>query len=305
MPWRKTKDAYSIWVSEVMLQQTQVSVVIPYYERWMTRFPSVGSLASASEEEVLQLWQGLGYYRRAKSLLSGAQYVLERGMPSDISGWRKVPGIGAYSAGAIASIAQELPVALVDGNVERVYARLLGDDSVGPKLTKAAWDWAEANICSEHPGDWNQGLMELGATVCTPKDPKCSGCPLQLECKGFLRGLVSELPAPSPKELVRDLTITFLILHHGGSLFFSRAKQGQWWSGMLVLPTPEDVPATEWTEDLGRFVFRVTNNRVKAEVKLIRLETAPQGFEEVPLERLQDVPIPAPHRKALKLLQRI
>ncbi len=305
MPWRRTKDPYAIWVSEVMLQQTQVSVVIPYYERWMARFPSVGSLALASEDEVLQLWQGLGYYRRAKSLLEGARYVVTEGFPTDVSDWRKVPGVGAYTAGAISSISQNNPVPLVDGNVERVFARLVGNYASGPELTTHAWEWATDNLCADAPGDWNQALMELGATVCTPRDPSCSGCPLNLDCKAFLKGLVSELPQAAEKAAIKRLNQTFWILLVGDSVHLTKPTEGGWWSGMNILPTSDSPPCEGWVEDLGRFTFTVTNHRITAEVKLIRLGSRLDEFDLISLSQISERAIPAPHRKALRLLQSI
>ena len=305
MPWRRTKDAYAIWVSEVMLQQTQVSVVIPYFERWMSRFPTVGSLALASEEEVLQIWQGLGYYRRAKSLLAGAKYIVDNGFPTDSIGWKKVPGVGDYTAGAIASIALSHPASLVDGNVERVFARLTGNRTSGAELTKNAWKWADENISEDAPGDWNQALMELGATICTPRDPNCSGCPLQLECRAFLRGQVSELPVAAPKAEIKALKQTLWVIIFEDSVHLTQSPDGAWWSGMQVLPTMDTPPTDGWAEDLGRFNFTVTNHRITAEVKLVRAEAALEGYKLVPLSEADQVPIPAPHRKALKLLHKI
>ena len=305
MPWRRTKDPYAIWVSEVMLQQTQVSVVIPYFEKWMDRFPSVGSLASASEEDVLQLWQGLGYYRRAKGLREGAKYIVEQGFPESAVDWLKVPGVGAYTARAISSIAQDLPVPLVDGNVERVYARLTGDASPRPSLTKQAWLWAEANVATESPGDWNQALMELGATVCTPRDPRCTGCPLRLECRAFLKGLTSDLPTPPTKTEPKRISKTFWIMISNEMVHLIQSPAGDWWSGMNILPSGDDSPAEGWIEDLGRIRFSVTNHRVTAEVKLIRLQNAIPGYQAVSINALDSVPIPAPHRKAISLLHKI
>lgn len=288
-----------------MLQQTQVSVVMPYYERWMARFPSVGSLAAATEEEALQLWQGLGYYRRAKSLLSGAKHVVEHGFPSEVIGWKKVPGVGDYTAGAICSIAYNLAVPLVDGNVERVYARLNGDRSSGPDLSKAAWRWAEENVAPSAPGDWNQGLMELGATVCTPREPSCSACPIKLNCRAFLRGLTNELPVASPKPEIKRLNQTMWVLICDGQIHLTHSVAGEWWAGMYLLPTVDEQPTEGWVEDLGRLTYSITNHRIKADVKLVRLESAMEGYVLHPLDAIQSLPIPAPHRKALALYQRI
>src|SRR5260221_10317179 len=187
LPWQGTRDPYAIWLSEIMLQQTQVATVIPYYERFLKKFPTVSRLASAELDDVLKLWAGLGYYSRARNLHSGAKLVVERfggRLPDSPDLIRQVPGIGAYTAGAILSIAYGKPEPLVDGNVARVLSRLnliAGDYRKG--ATKERF-WAAANELvsgcagmNKNPGDLNQALMELGATICTPSSPQCSGCP--------------------------------------------------------------------------------------------------------------------------------
>jgi len=198
LPWRETSDPYAIWVSEIMLQQTRVETVIPYWERWMELFPDVDALADAEEAEVLKAWEGLGYYSRARNLRAGAAVVRDRFggvVPDTPEALREVPGIGAYTAGAIASIAYRVATPAVDGNVRRVLARLFDEG----KPTDA-WlrDRAAELVDSDRPGDFNQALMELGATVCTPRSPDCADCPVGDLCAA--RGAGTQEARPAPKE---------------------------------------------------------------------------------------------------------
>lgn len=199
LPWRQTSDPYAVWVSEIMLQQTRVATVIPYYRRWLERFPTVGRLAAASLDDVLAAWSGLGYYSRARNLHRGARYVVDQcggQVPRDVRGLRALPGVGRYTAGAIASIAYGLREPVVDGNVARVLARLyaLDGDVKSSAVTRQLWALADALVPADAPGDFNQGLMELGATVCTPTSPTCLICPLRKNCQARARGLEQELP---------------------------------------------------------------------------------------------------------------
>ncbi len=210
LPWRETDDPYAIWVSEIMLQQTRVETVIPYWQRWMARFPDVEALASAREEEVLKAWEGLGYYSRARNLRKGAAVVRERfggEVPSDPDHLREVPGIGPYTAGAVASIAFGVVTPAVDGNVRRVLSRLFDE----PKPT-AAWlrDRAGELVDPDRPGDFNQALMELGATVCTPTSPRCTGCPVATRCAARTAGTQEERPAPKKRAPVPHRRITLV-----------------------------------------------------------------------------------------------
>lgn len=202
LPWRRTRDPYAIWVSEIMLQQTRVETVIPYYERFLARFPTAMALAEAPPDDVLAHWSGLGYYRRARLLLEGARVVAKAGgvVPGDRASLLEVPGIGRYTAGAIASIAFGQPVGLVDGNVARVLARVF---AIGEDMRKKGMRIAEAVaddiVARSDPGAWNQALMELGATVCTPRSPSCDVCPLATVCRARIEGRVAELPVLSAK----------------------------------------------------------------------------------------------------------
>jgi len=200
LPWRTAEDPYATWVSEIMLQQTQVVTVLDYYARWMERFPDVASLAAADLDDVLELWAGLGYYRRARFLHRGAKYVVEEldgEIPTTAKELRALPGVGPYTAGAIASIAFGEVEALVDGNVERILARIFAipGDPKDRANQKQFWALAEALVDDARPGDFNQSMMELGATVCTPKNPTCLLCPVRPRCQAFAMGEPTRFPA--------------------------------------------------------------------------------------------------------------
>lgn len=301
LPWRRTNDPYAIWISEAMLQQTTVAAVVPYYERWMARFPTVQSLASASEEDVLSLWQGLGYYRRARNLRAAAQAMSS--IPSDHAGWREVVGVGPYTAAAVASIAYGEAVPLVDGNVERVYARLAADRSAGAARTRAAWKWAAENLERTRPGDWNQALMELGATVCRPKSPDCPRCPVQDWCEARKRGIQNELPTWTPKPKSKEHEWRLVIPVWNGLLGIQQIPQGEWWEGMWSFPTTAgDLPGDlEAAEQLGTMRAAVTTNRILIRVALARLAAPVHGLTFVTREEFERLPVPAPQRKALAL----
>ncbi len=182
LPWRQTRDPYRIWVSEVMLQQTRVAAAIPYFERFIERFPDVESLARAPEEELLRAWSGLGYYSRARNLQRAAKLIAERGsIPNDYDALRELPGIGQYTAAAVASIAFNQPYAVVDGNVRRVLSRVACRN-------EGLDEMAEALLDRKHPGRYNQALMELGATVCLPREPHCGACPVAALCTASVMG---------------------------------------------------------------------------------------------------------------------
>jgi A/G-specific adenine glycosylase len=204
LPWRGHPDPYAVWVSEIMLQQTRVETVIPYFEEWMNRFPSVRALAEASEQDVLNLWEGLGYYSRARNLHKAARVVVDEmdgRLPRSVDGLRKLPGIGRYTAGAIASMAYGLDEPTLDGNLRRVFARLFNveipaDSTDGEKLL---WSIAAENLPKGKAGDFNQALMDLGATICLPKNPRCLLCPLMEDCQAQKLGLQDARPVLKPK----------------------------------------------------------------------------------------------------------
>lgn len=205
LPWRRTHDPYAIWVSEIMLQQTQITTVIPYYERWISRFPTVQDLAAAPLDDVLKLWEGLGYYSRARNLHAAAQQVVAEyngRIPSTVPQLLTLKGIGRYTAGAIASIAFDQPAPVLDGNVIRVLSRLsdLPDDVTTTTAQKYLWLLADELVPSARPGDFNQALMELGQQVCVPKKPMCLLCPLSTDCRARQHGTQLERPVRPPRK---------------------------------------------------------------------------------------------------------
>ncbi len=248
LPWRRSRDPYAIWVSEIMLQQTRVQTVIPYWERWMVRFPTVVALARAPLDDVLAAWAGLGYYSRARNLHKGAQAITEHWagtLPRRASELREVPGIGPYTAGAIASIAFAERTPLVDGNVARVLARVHGitADIKSTAGQRALWQRAGALIEAlprdAAPGDLNQGLMELGATLCSPTSPKCLVCPLASGCVAARTGRQDQLPVTAPRKKERDLPLLereALWLSACGELVLARRAPGGLFGGLWELP---------------------------------------------------------------------
>ena len=228
LPWRSDTDAYRVWVSEIMLQQTRVEIVIPYYERWMARFPTLASLAAAPLDDVLLAWQGLGYYSRSRNLHLAAREVMEERngrLPRDAASLREIPGIGDYTAGAIASIAFGRAEPALDGNVRRVLARLL--DVADPPQRRLR-EVAAALVSRRRPGDFNQALMELGATICTPRAPACPACPLRRLCLAARYGTQHERPAKRPARAVPEYDVgsAILITATGRMLLVRRPPKG-------------------------------------------------------------------------------
>lgn len=208
LPWRHTKDAYRIWISEIMLQQTRAETVVSYYERFLARYPDVYALADAPEEELLKAWEGLGYYSRARSLQKAAKLIVSQHggeLPADLEKLRALPGIGDYTSGAIASIAFGIPAAAVDGNVERVVCRYfaLSEEMGSPKSRRMIHDLTQELVPPDRPGAFANAMMEMGATMCTPKSPACLLCPVRENCKGHARGIAANLPVKPRKKAQR------------------------------------------------------------------------------------------------------
>ncbi len=256
LPWRRTRDPYAIWVSEVMLQQTRVEVVIPYYRRFLALFPDAASLARASPEAVLAAWSGLGYYRRARALRAGARaLVQEHGgrLPAQREELERLPGIGRYTAGAIASIAFGRPEPALDGNVRRVLCRLHAIDgrSGGTRLWELAAGWAR----SRDPAGTNQALMELGALVCTPRTPRCGSCPLRARCRARIEGRPERYPAPPRRRATESVTVAVAWISRAGRTLLERPAHGNPLRGTWDFPATEpgrDDPCTALAAHLRR-----------------------------------------------------
>lgn len=217
LPWRRSRDPYRVWVAEVMLQQTRIAAVRPYYRRFLRRFPRVESLARAKQEEALKLWSGLGYYSRARNLHRAAKEIValhQARFPRDLEAALRLPGIGRYTAAAVLSIAYHAPLAVLDGNVARVLARLgaIRGDLRAPRRWQSLATTAQQLLATEAPGDWNQALMELGETICTPQTPRCPACPVSRACRAYAQGLVGLIPAPRRKRAAVEMKIAAAIL---------------------------------------------------------------------------------------------
>jgi A/G-specific adenine glycosylase len=244
LPWRRTRDPWAVWVAEVMLQQTRVETVVPFYERFVSRFPTPEELARAPLAEALALWSGLGYYRRCRQLHEAARRVVESGggVPREPESLRRLPGIGAYTAAAIAAIAFEVPVAALDGNVVRVAARhaAIGGpvDTAGARRRLS--EVAASLLDPERPGDSNQALMELGATLCAPRAPRCGRCPLAPECRARASGRPEDFPPPRRRPATRAALQVAAVVEERGRLLLVRRAEGEGQlAGLWELPTVE------------------------------------------------------------------
>jgi A/G-specific adenine glycosylase len=276
LPWRSSRDPWAIWVSEIMLQQTRVSSVLEYFDRFMLKFPTVCDCADASWEDLSQAWAGLGYYRRAKHLHAAAQQVCELydgEIPQDPKLFRALKGVGAYTAGAVLSIAfnQEQPI--VDGNVARVFSRLYAwtDEITSSASQKHLWDWAQQWVVGKKPGDLNQALMELGATLCSVKNPQCTVCPLRTHCLAFAQKRVQDLPYKKSKKKVLPIESYFAIVAHDlDGIWVIRREQSGLLGGLWGLPlVPCSVTHTQletWMTAQNDF-FIDSNDEQKLQMK--------------------------------------
>lgn len=275
LPWRRTRDPYHVWVSEIMLQQTQVVTVIDYFQRFLAAFPTIQALAAADEQEVLRLWEGLGYYRRARSLHRAAAAVVnEQGgvFPREMAAARRLPGIGRYTAGAILSIAFDDPHPIVEANTIRLYSRLLAYRGAthardGEQLL---WRFAEAVLPRRGAGQLNQALMELGATICLPRAPRCEVCPLVAHCPTFAAGLQAEIPAARPKPRIEQVREAAVVVRRGRSVLLMRRGEGQRWAGLWDFPRfgVSSRAEQELSDELAAGVLRLTGIAIAAGAKL-------------------------------------
>jgi A/G-specific adenine glycosylase len=264
LPWRDQADSYAIWVSEIMLQQTRVETVIPYFQKWMNLFPDIKSLAEASQEQVLSAWEGLGYYSRARSLQRAAQMIVnEYGgtLPVEVRALRRLPGIGPYTAGAIASIAFGADEPALDGNIRRVLARVfdIQEPVRSPKGERILWELASANLPPGRAGEYNQALMDLGATICAPRNPKCADCPVGDICQAYVLGVQEQRPVRSTRPETPHYTVTAAVIQRNGCVLITRRPENGLLGGMWEFPggklkEGEDLPAClsrEIREELG------------------------------------------------------
>ncbi len=289
LPWRRTQDPYAIWVSEIMLQQTRVAAVIPYYERFLERFPRVENLAEASESEVLSLWSGLGYYTRARNLQKAARQIAQAGgFPRDYASIRALAGVGDYTAAAVGSIAFGLPHAAIDGNVRRVIMRLAGDArvDVGALATEL--------MDKRDPGRWNQALMELGAVVCLPREPLCSACPLALACVAKRREIQRDLPPPKKKPAIVQKRRILLVIRRNGRILLTPSPRV---SGFWELP--EVFSGVRLGPKLGTFRHAITNSQYHFEVREARIATRPRECRWWDETDLGNIPLSTISKKAL------
>ncbi len=284
-----------------MLQQTQVSVALPYYERWMRRFPTVDSLAGATLDDALALWQGLGYYRRCRLLLEGARALAGKPWPMTERDWKQVPGVGAYTAAAIASICFGAASPVVDGNVERVFARLEACSETGSTRRRLARTWGEQTIDNSDPATWNQAIMELGALVCRPANPNCASCPVSAACAALQTGSVDQYPTANPAPTPIDVEIQLIVPLSGDEVGVVRAKEGQWWSGLWRFPFADEAPAGE-DRSVGTVRHTVTRHRLALDVS-VRDCKRRGDLHWVDVEAIGRLALPSAMRKAWALVQ--
>jgi A/G-specific adenine glycosylase len=316
LPWQKTRDPYRIWLSEIMLQQTQVSTVIPYYARFLASFPDVRALAAAPIEVVIEHWAGLGYYARARNLHRCAQQIAtayDGRFPESEALLEELPGIGRSTAAAIAAFAFGRRAAILDGNVKRVLCRQFGIEGFpgATAVHRKLWGLAESLLPESDIESYTQGLMDLGATLCTRSRPRCDDCPVAGDCIGRRDGRQAELPESKPRAAVPERTSTFVLLTDGSRLLLERRPPSGLWGGLLVPPEgePAEVAARFGlslgeTTKLPSLKHAFTHFRLTLEPVLCRIETRFQatepGLEWVEIGRAADAGVPAPIKKLIR-----
>jgi A/G-specific adenine glycosylase len=312
LPWQQASNPYRVLVSELMLQQTQVSTVIPYFNRWMQSFPTVDALAAATNDQVMAHWPGLGYYARARNLHIAAVYICELGdFPARLDQLLLIPGVGRYTAGAIMSFAYDAYGPIVDGNVRRLYARYFGIDGVtnSPAVDKQLWALAEQLTPTEHCKSFAQGLLDLGATICKPRQPLCEQCPLATTCQALLQNRVDELPTPKPKKNVPVKDGHFLWLEQAGQVFLQKRPTPGIWASLWSLPqVAADDLLLQQAKKHGEFVHQFTHYKLNATVWQLdhsHFATLQQVQEQEPSgwyqkTQLAEVGLPSPIRSFIE-----
>ena len=303
LPWRHSKDFYRVWLSEIMLQQTRVEAVIPYYRRFLARFPAPAALAAAPESDVLAAWSGLGYYSRARNLQRAARQITAGGLPRTYEEVLSLPGAGPYTAAAIASIALDLPHAAVDGNVMRVISRLTDDPSEISSTGTRRRFAAEANALLDRgrPGDFNQAMMELGATICVPRAPDCAACPVAAFCAARAAGRERELPVKLKKPAAREVRLELALLQTGESiLLVKRSSAERRLADFWELPAKHLIKGLRWAI-AAEFSHRIVNDCFRVTIWRCRsVSESPTGTWFSPAE-LKKLPLTTVTRKALAI----
>lgn len=309
LPWRRKRSLYRTVVSEFMLQQTQVATVLPYFSRWMERFPDFPALARASDAEVLKAWEGLGYYRRARNLHALARHLAENPAPANASAWRQLPGIGPYTAAAIASLVYGEAQAVVDGNVVRVLARLSGDSTAyrdSSAAVRALTPLARAFLDVDHPGTHNEALMELGATVCTKHAPACTLCPFVEHCIATRRGDPAGLPLLGQRTTTTRAVPRLWIQHDGHLLLEQLPAHNGRLAGMLELPRAEALGIDPTHLPLlARKTRGIARERIREPIHHARIPSRrklPPGLLWVRIDQLDTVTLSGPHRRWVREL---
>jgi A/G-specific adenine glycosylase len=296
LPWQNTRDPYRVWLSEVMLQQTQVSAVIPYYQRFLQKYPSVAALAAASEDEVLQLWSGLGYYARGRNLHKAAREIHRHGFPDTAANIAELPGVGRSTAAAIAVFAFGERAAILDGNVKRVLSRVFGIEE-----QKKLWTLAEGLLPERDIEAYTQGLMDLGATVCT-RIPDCTACPVKARCVARKTDRVAELPAPRPRKALPLKKTTWFVYLNAGRVLLERRPASGVWGGLWCFPEKPIVKAKR-ARKLAPIDHGFTHFRLRIEPVIYALARQPAlgaGFGWMTVKDAVRAAIPTPVRKLLQ-----
>ena len=321
LPWQGSRDPYRIWLAEIMLQQTQVAAVIPYYERFLDRFPSVGALAAAGEDDVLRLWSGLGYYARARNLHAASRAIVAAGQfPNTAEALAELPGVGRSTANAIAVFAYGERAPILDGNVKRVLARAfaIAGWPGRPEVERALWARARSLLPRRNLEAYTQALMDLGATVCTKARPACARCPIRAGCAAFGQGRIEELPASRPRKPLPLRRATWLVLRRSGAVLLEKRPSRGLWGGLWTFPearTPDfaaycrrsfgcvigEVRMLEKIEH-GFTHFRLRIHPVLCEVKRGAATSAPDGHAWLPLADARVAAVPVPVRTLVERL---
>lgn len=283
LPWRQTRDPYAIWVSEIMLQQTRVEAVIPYFGRFLKAFPTVQGLAAASQDRVLKLWEGLGYYSRARNLHQAAKVIVNQRsgeFPRTLEAWRSLPGVGSYTAGALASIASGLATPAVDGNILRVFSRIFEvAESIDKTSTRTRiWELASVLLPRRRAGDFNQALMDLGSCVCIPRKPRCQACPVKAWCAAMVSGRQDELPIRKVKKSVPHQTIVVAVIRKNGRYLIGKRPAGGLLGGLWEFPGGKVEPGESHDQALVREVIEETDLEVRLGRKIAVVDHAYSHF---------------------------